>query len=88
MRGAPTSATRNPETKKYKGRGPIQITGRYNYTQAGAALKLPLVDQPQIDRPAAARVSRVGVVVANPRTQRNLRHRRRDGSDWPDQRSA
>lgn len=40
--------TQPGDGKKYKGRGPIQITGRYNYTQAGAALKLPLVDQPQI----------------------------------------
>ena len=33
---------------KYKGRGPIQITGRYNYTAAASALKLDLVNRPQI----------------------------------------
>jgi putative chitinase len=31
---------------RFKGRGPIQLTGRANYTSAGAALKLPLVDNP------------------------------------------
>jgi predicted chitinase len=31
---------------RYKGRGPIQLTGRANYTTAGNALKLPLVDNP------------------------------------------
>lgn len=31
---------------RFKGRGPIQITGRANYTSAGNALKLPLVDNP------------------------------------------
>jgi predicted chitinase len=40
--------TQPGDGKKYKGRGPIQITGRTNYTQAGAALKLPLVDKPQM----------------------------------------
>lgn len=33
---------------KFKGRGPIQITGRTNYTQAGAALNLPLVTNPKM----------------------------------------
>lgn len=40
--------TQPGDGKRYKGRGPIQITGRYNYTQAGAALKLDLVNRPQI----------------------------------------
>ncbi len=31
---------------RFKGRGPIQITGRANYTAAGAALNLPLVTNP------------------------------------------
>lgn len=31
---------------RFKGRGPIQLTGRANYTSAGAALKLPLVSNP------------------------------------------
>lgn len=31
---------------RFKGRGPIQITGRANYTSAGSALKLPLVPNP------------------------------------------
>jgi putative chitinase len=31
---------------RFKGRGPIQITGRANYTSAGNALALPLVSNP------------------------------------------
>jgi predicted chitinase len=34
--------------RKFKGRGPIQITGRFNYTAAGKALSLPLTDQPHV----------------------------------------
>ncbi len=33
---------------RFKGRGYIQITGRYNYTQAGADLDLDLVNQPEM----------------------------------------
>lgn len=40
--------TQPGDGKKYKGRGPIQVTGRYNYTEAGGALNLPLVDQPHL----------------------------------------
>jgi predicted chitinase len=44
---------------KYKGRGPIQVTGRYNYTEAAGKLSLPLVDKPQMaaDPPHAFRIS-------------------------------
>jgi putative chitinase len=34
--------------ERYKGRGYIQLTGRDNYTRAGAALGLPLAQQPQL----------------------------------------
>ena len=33
---------------KYKGRGPIQLTGRANYTAAGNALGLDLVNHPEL----------------------------------------
>jgi predicted chitinase len=33
---------------KYKGRGPIQLTGRANYTAAGQALGLDLVNHPEL----------------------------------------
>lgn len=44
---------------RFKGRGPIQITGRHNYTLAGNALKLPLVSNPPMaaDPKHAFRVS-------------------------------
>lgn len=40
--------TQMGDGEKYKGRGFIQLTGRYNYEQAGKALGLPLVDQPEL----------------------------------------
>lgn len=40
---------------KYKGRGFIQLTGRYNYAKAGEALGLPLEDKPElVERPDVA----------------------------------
>lgn len=41
--------------EKYKGRGYLQITGRYNYAQAGKALGLPLEEKPELlERPDIA----------------------------------
>ena len=34
--------------KRFKGRGLIQITGRFNYRAAGKALGLPLEDEPEL----------------------------------------
>lgn len=34
--------------KRYKGRGPIQLTGRANYRAAGKALGLPLEEDPEL----------------------------------------
>lgn len=40
---------------RYKGRGFIQLTGRYNYRKAGQALGLPLEQQPElVERPDVA----------------------------------
>lgn len=40
---------------KYKGRGYIQITGKYNYAQAGKALGLDLVNKPElVEKPEVA----------------------------------
>jgi predicted chitinase len=41
--------------ERYKGRGFLQITGRYNYAQAGKALGLPLEQYPELmERPDVA----------------------------------
>lgn len=44
---------------RYRGRGPIQLTGRANYARAGQALGLPLIEQPEIvvDPDVGARVA-------------------------------
>jgi putative chitinase len=39
--------TRPGDGVRYKGRGPIQLTGRANYVEAGKALNLPLVSSPE-----------------------------------------
>lgn len=40
--------TQPGDGRRYKGRGPIQVTGRYNYTKAAVALKLDLVAHPEL----------------------------------------
>lgn len=40
--------TQAGDGERYKGRGYIQLTGRYNYRQAGAALGLPLEAHPEL----------------------------------------
>jgi predicted chitinase len=40
--------THTGDGKRFKGRGPIQITGRANYTAAASALKLDLVNNPAL----------------------------------------
>jgi predicted chitinase len=45
--------------ERYKGRGYIQITGRYNYRRAGEALSLPLEQKPELaeDLEVAAKIA-------------------------------
>jgi putative chitinase len=40
--------TQPGDGKRYKGRGPIQLTGRANYALYGELLGLPLVEQPEL----------------------------------------
>lgn len=40
--------TQPGDGRRFKGRGPIQTTGRTNYTQAARALGLPLLTEPQL----------------------------------------
>ncbi|KAJ9449154.1 Endochitinase [Diplonema papillatum] len=39
--------TQPGDGRRFKGRGPIQLTGRYNYAAAGSALGLPLTSKPE-----------------------------------------
>lgn len=45
--------TQSGDGMRYMGRGLIQVTGRANYATCGAALNLPLLDQPQLLEQAA-----------------------------------
>lgn len=51
--------TQPGDGKRYKGRGWMQLTGRANYTEAGAAFKQPFVDNPKMvaEFPWAALIS-------------------------------
>ncbi|MFP2957283.1 glycoside hydrolase family 19 protein [Myxococcus sp. 1LA] len=40
--------TQPGDGRRYKGRGPIQLTGRTNYRTAGKALGVPLEEQPEL----------------------------------------
>jgi len=51
--------TQPGDGRRYKGRGPIQITGRANYRRYGALLGLPLEDKPE-----RAAEPAVGILIA------------------------
>ena len=56
---------------KYKGRGFIQLTGRYNYTKAGKELGLPLAEKPElVEKPDIA--AQVAVWFWKHRVQPNV----------------
>ena len=56
---------------RYKGRGFIQVTGRDNYRRAGAALGLPLEDNPELaSRPDVA--ARIAIWYWKSRVQPNV----------------
>jgi peptidoglycan L-alanyl-D-glutamate endopeptidase CwlK len=40
--------TGEPDGKRYRGGGAIQLTGRYNYRDVGRKLKIPLEDHPDL----------------------------------------
>ena len=47
--------TKPGDGAKYKGRGYIQLTGKYNYKRAGQALGLPLAENPElVEKPEIA----------------------------------
>jgi len=46
--------TQPGDGKRYKGRGPIQLTGRANYAKVGAALSLPLLEHPELAESVSA----------------------------------
>lgn len=60
IRFAPNKAkalgnTQPGDGAKYKGRGYIQLTGKYNYKKAGDALGLPLAEKPElVEKPEVA----------------------------------
>ena len=57
--------------EKYKGRGFIQLTGRYNYSKAGEALGLPLEQKPElVERPDVA--AKVAIWYWKNRVQPNV----------------
>lgn len=59
--------------ERFKGRGFIQLTGRWNYTQAGQALGLPLDNKPELlERPDIA--AKASVWFWKNRVQPNVRN--------------
>ncbi len=57
--------------EKYKGRGFIQLTGRYNYAKAGEALNLPLESKPElVEKPEVA--AKVAIWYWKNRVQPNV----------------
>ena len=65
--------TKPGDGAKYKGRGYIQITGKYNYEQAGKALGLDLVNHPElVEKPEVA--AKVAVWYWKTRVKPNVRN--------------
>ena len=65
--------TKAGDGKRFKGRGPIRITGRANYRRFGNLLHVDLVSNPALGRPSRSRVPNSRSVLDEERPERTGR---------------